>query len=79
MATADEMPDIPFEAGLAGEPDFDDGFGPAIAPTSSSGEKPRTAGNWQCATCGAAITSLPFTPRDTGNLKCIDCFKKGKA
>ena len=77
MSTANEAPDIPFEAGLAGEPDFDDGFGPAVTPTSSS-EKPRTSGNWQCAGCGAAINSLPFTPRDTGNLKCIDCFKKSR-
>jgi CxxC-x17-CxxC domain-containing protein len=78
IATADEVPDIPFEAGLASEPDYDDGFGPAITPASSSGEKPRYSGDWQCAGCGTAITSLPFTPRDTSNLKCIDCFKKSR-
>ncbi|QSH39731.1 hypothetical protein JXR01_00390 [Candidatus Kaiserbacteria bacterium] len=33
-------------------------------------------GNWSCADCGGAITSLPFEPRDTGNLKCRDCFRK---
>lgn len=43
-----------------------------------SGDRPRIEGNWTCATCGGAITSLPFTPRDTSNLKCIDCFKKSK-
>ncbi|PIT91050.1 hypothetical protein COU17_02690 [Candidatus Kaiserbacteria bacterium CG10_big_fil_rev_8_21_14_0_10_49_17] len=35
-------------------------------------------GNWTCSGCGAAITQLPFEPRDTSNLKCLDCFKKGK-
>lgn len=44
-----------------------------------AGEKPKVAGNWTCSGCGAAITSLPFTPRDTSNLKCLDCFKKSKA
>jgi CxxC-x17-CxxC domain-containing protein len=41
--------------------------------------KARVEGNWSCSGCGAAITSLPFTPRDTSNLKCMDCFKKSKA
>jgi CxxC-x17-CxxC domain-containing protein len=44
-----------------------------------SGEKPKVAGAWTCSGCGAPITSLPFTPRDTSNLKCLDCFKKSKA
>ncbi len=35
-------------------------------------------GDWKCAGCGNAITQLPFEPRDTSNLKCIDCFKKSK-
>ena len=35
-------------------------------------------GNWKCSGCGTAITQLPFEPRDTSNLKCLDCFKKGK-
>jgi CxxC-x17-CxxC domain-containing protein len=50
--------------------------------TSSSqggGEKPRIEGNWACSGCGGVITSLPFTPRDTSNLKCMDCFKKSRA
>lgn len=79
MAVADEAPDIPFDAGLAGEPDFDDGFGPAISPTQAAGDRPKFSGDWQCAGCGAAITSLPFTPRDTSNLKCLDCFKRSKS
>ncbi len=49
------------------------------AQQSGGGDKPRVEGNWKCATCGTDITSLPFTPRDTSNLKCIDCFKKSKA
>lgn len=76
MAVAQEVPDIPFEAGLAAGPAEDDGFGPAVA--APSGDKPKVAGNWQCAGCGAGISSLPFTPRDTSNLKCIDCFKRSK-
>lgn len=43
-----------------------------------AGDKPKFAGNWICSGCGTAITSLPFEPRDTSNLKCIDCFKKSK-
>jgi CxxC-x17-CxxC domain-containing protein len=75
LPVASEAPDIPFEAGLSGEPDPDDGFAPT---TTASSDKPKFAGNWQCAGCGGAITSLPFTPRDTSNLKCLDCFKRSK-
>lgn len=75
MAPAAEVPDIPFDAGLAGEPDLDDGLTPV---SSTPGDRPRFSGDWQCAGCGAAITSLPFAPRDTSNLKCIDCFKSSR-
>ena len=47
-------------------------------PASQGGDRPHVGGNWTCSTCGGAITSLPFTPRETGNLKCIDCFKKSR-
>lgn len=77
ISTVSEAPSIPDEAGLAGEPAPADDFGGAIATTP--GEKPRFAGNWKCAVCDTAITSLPFTPRDTSNLKCIDCFKKSRS
>lgn len=70
-----EAPDIPDFAEVASEPDDRDGF-PDALPVSS--EKPKIAGNWQCASCGGNITSLPFTPRDTSNLKCLDCFKQSK-
>ena len=32
-------------------------------------------GEWACSKCGKAITELPFEPRDTTNLMCLDCFK----
>ncbi len=45
----------------------------------AGGEREMFEGNWTCAGCGGAITKLPFQPRDTSNLKCIDCFKGGRA
>ena len=48
----------------------------AAAPIAS-GERQMFEGDWSCSLCGNAITKLPFTPRSTENLKCIDCFKKG--
>jgi CxxC-x17-CxxC domain-containing protein len=78
MTSASEAPDIPDFAEVAGEPAPGDDSGGTAVPSTPS-EKPKFAGNWQCAGCGAAITSLPFTPRDTSNLKCIDCFKRSKA
>ena len=78
-AGAPEMPDfseVPDDAGTAGEqpqaPEFED------APVAT-GERPKHTGDWKCAGCGSAITSLPFEPRSTENLKCLDCFKKSKA
>ena len=68
------MPDD-LDYGAAGEqpqaPEFEE------APAAA--DKPKHAGDWKCAGCGAAITSLPFEPRNTDNLKCLDCFKKSKA
>lgn len=76
MSSADEVPDFPFDADFADGPQMDDGFN--SIPSAPAGEKPRIQGDWSCANCGAAITSLPFTPRDTSNLKCLDCFKRSK-
>lgn len=73
---ASEAPQIPDDAGLAGEAPPPADFEGSVPATA--GEKPKFAGDWKCAGCGAAITSLPFQPRDTSNLKCIDCFKKSK-
>jgi len=38
------------------------------------------SGNWTCSKCGAAITELPFEPREDrlGELACFDCFKKDR-
>ncbi|KKT79580.1 MAG: hypothetical protein UW75_C0011G0014 [Parcubacteria group bacterium GW2011_GWF2_44_8] len=69
-----DVPDFADFDSPSSEPMSDDGLGSPVAT-----EKPKTTGNWQCATCGAAITSLPFTPRDVTSLKCIDCFKRSKA
>lgn len=76
--TAGEMPnDIPEEAGLAGEPMSDDDFGMETTPAKPK-ENGKFQGEWKCAGCSGAITSLPFKPRDTSNLKCLDCFKKSR-
>ena len=72
---ANDIPDIPDYAELAGEPEPYDDFGMGAVPIS---EKPKFSGDWSCASCGASITSLPFQPRDTSNLKCLDCFKNSK-
>jgi len=77
MPTASEPADIPEDAGLASEPEPDDGF--AGMETTAPAAKQTFEGDWECAGCGGKITSLPFQPRDTSGLKCIDCFKKSKA
>ncbi len=50
----------------------------STAAPASSGERQMFTGDWKCSICGNAITQLPFEPRNTENLKCIDCFKKSK-
>lgn len=45
---------------------------------SNSGERTMYEGNWACSGCGAVISKLPFQPRDTSNLKCMDCFKQSR-
>lgn len=52
--------------------------GHADPHTPSVSDKPKFEGDWKCSSCGNAITSLPFQPRSTENLKCIDCFKASK-
>jgi hypothetical protein len=70
--------DIPEDAGVASEPMPADDFGMEGATPVEPGEKKKFEGNWSCAGCGGSINSLPFTPRDTSNLKCLDCFKASK-
>ncbi|MEZ4195357.1 MAG: hypothetical protein R3B53_03125 [Candidatus Paceibacterota bacterium] len=77
MAVASEAPDIPDFAEVADGPAPTEDFADGMNPVSS--EKPKFTGNWQCSGCGGTISSLPFQPRDTSNLKCLDCFKKSKA
>lgn len=83
LGHAPEMPDAPdfdpFAGGSEEVPDMppiDDTSVPGDA--SSTGQKASFTGDWKCSGCGAAITSLPFQPRSTNNLKCLDCFKQGK-
>ena len=89
---ASETPDIPDEAGIATEPPpLDDAFigmeGLEEMSTQNTEDpvgsgapatKPKITGAWTCSGCGGGITSLPFTPRTTNNLKCLDCFKASK-
>lgn len=71
---AAEAPAIPDGAELAGEPAPAELPGTEASPTTD--EKPKFSGDWKCASCGGDIKTLPFEPRNTENLKCIDCFKK---
>lgn len=48
------------------------------APARPTGDRKMFEGDWTCSGCGAKITQLPFEPRDTSNLKCIDCFKSSR-
>lgn len=85
MQTASEAPS------MDGAPDYDEAqvsSGPMSAEEALAGiddaapadkEKKANEGNWTCSGCGNAITSLPFEPRTTNNLKCLDCFKKSKS
>lgn len=47
------------------------------ASSRPQGERKMFEGDWKCSGCGSAITALPFEPRSTENLKCIDCFRNG--
>lgn len=71
----DAPPFDPEASGIAGEPAPDS---PEMEAAPAAGERKMFSGEWQCATCGGSITQLPFEPRNTENLKCIDCFKKSK-
>lgn len=84
MPTASEAPP------MDGAPDYDDSqvaSEPMSADEAMAGledakpvdaEKKNNEGNWTCSGCGGTITSLPFEPRSTTNLKCIDCYKASK-
>ncbi len=46
--------------------------------TRPTAERPMFEGDWSCSGCGAKISKLPFAPRNTENLKCINCFKASR-
>ena len=72
-------PDAPDFADLATDaPPADIQEGQPVT-SGQAGERKMFTGEWKCAGCGGTISSLPFEPRDTSNLKCLDCFKKSKA
>ncbi len=64
-------PTAPPETSLAPQP-------PEFADAPATTERQTFTGEWSCSICGGAITSLPFAPRSTTNLKCLDCFKQSK-
>lgn len=80
MQTATEAPDMPDfdEAQVAGEPMSADEAFAGLEDTTPASSTNTNEGNWTCSGCGGAITSLPFVPRNTSNLKCLDCFKSSK-
>lgn len=51
---------------------------PEFESAALASEKPKFTGDWKCSICGGTITSLPFEPRSTEGLKCIECFKQSK-
>lgn len=75
--------ELPFEPkrtdGLTCRACYQKNKGGSSTSSAPQGDKPKISGDWKCSGCGAPITSLPFTPRDTSNLKCMDCFKKSRA
>ena len=78
--TSTEAPhDAPEDAGIAAGPMEGDPFEGMEASPVTPGEKPKFEGDWQCSVCGGSITSLPFNPRSTDGLKCLDCFKQSKS
>lgn len=76
--------ELPFEprssAGLKCRDCHSKSRGSSSAPRQggNGGDRPMFEGNWTCSGCGNAITKLPFQPRDTTNLKCMDCFKQSR-
>tara|TARA_B100000508_G_scaffold88461_1_gene68856 strand:- start:253 stop:651 length:399 start_codon:yes stop_codon:yes gene_type:complete len=73
-----DVPPFDLEESIpASEPTPDDpnNEGEPVKP----GERKTFEGDWSCANCGGSITQLPFNPRSSENLKCLDCFKNSKA
>ena len=64
-------PEAPPEASTVPAP-------PEFADAPAANTRQAFTGEWPCSVCGGTITSLPFEPRSTANLKCIECFKQSK-
>ena len=82
MKTATEAPDVPDydESQVAGEPmSAEDAMAGIEDAAPVDAEKKSHTGKWTCSVCGGGIDSLPFEPRRTDNLKCLDCYKKSKS
>ena len=75
---SEPAPDAPEFADIATDIQADVPEGES-APVPQAGERKMFTGEWKCSGCSGIISSLPFEPRDTSNLKCLDCFKKSKA
>jgi CxxC-x17-CxxC domain-containing protein len=74
----DDAPDYD-ESQIATEPmPADDAFAGIENAAPVGIEKKMNEGNWNCSMCGGTISSLPFEPRRTDNLKCLDCYKASK-
>ena len=77
-----ELPFVPRgEAGLMCKGCFSKsrgGSGGGNPNGGGGGDKPKHQGDWKCSGCGKAITELPFQPRDTSNLLCVDCFNQSR-
>ena len=76
--------ELPFEprgdVGLMCKTYFSKSRGGSGKPSgTSSAPKQKHQGDWKCSGCSKAITELPFQPRDTSNLLCLDCFKQSRS
>jgi len=48
----------------------------SFAPSSP---RPMVQGNWTCASCGAAVTQLPFQPDGVKPIYCSDCHRSQRS
>lgn len=76
----DDAPDFDEHGSMSEPMPADDAFAGLEGATSTApSEKKKIEGSWPCSTCDNVITSLPFEPKGTAGLKCLDCFKASRA
>ena len=77
----DDAPDFDEFGGMSEPIPADDAFAGLedAAPATPTGEKKKFEGSWPCSMCDQMITSLPFEPKSTAGLKCLDCYKASRA